>query len=82
MYILDVVLSDPLSENFTFLLIATFLYFALIILRYKSGARVWSLLSVGILIYLMTQFSHSIPMVITLIGISIYQLYDTFMGFR
>jgi len=80
MHIYDVVLTDPLSENFTFLLIAVILYVVLIIMRYKTGARVWSMLSVGILIYLMTQFSHSIPMVITLIGISIYQLYDTFMG--
>lgn len=80
MSILEVVLTDPLSENFTFVLVATILYLALIFLRYKTGVRIWNLFGVGVLIFLMTQFSHSIPMVITLIGITIYQLYDTFLG--
>jgi hypothetical protein len=80
MYIYETVLTDPLSENFTFMLVAILLYFGLIFLRYKTGARVWGLLATGILIYTVIEFSFSIPMIITLTGMIMYQLYDTFMG--
>lgn len=80
MYIFEVVLTDPLSENFTFLLIAVILYVVLIFLRYKTRQRVWSFFGVGILLYLAIQFTHSMPMLITFIGLIIYSLYDTFMG--
>jgi len=80
MYILETVLTDPLSENFTFMLLAILLYFALLFLRFKTGARVYGVLGVGILIYIIIEYSYSIPMVITLVGMIIYQLYDTLMG--
>jgi len=80
MYIYETVLTDPLSENFTFMLVAILLYFALLFLRYRTGAKIWNFLGVGILIYIMIEYSFSLPMIITLVGMIIYQLYDTFMG--
>ena len=80
MYIYETVLTDPLSNNFAFMFVAILLYFALLFLRYKTGARVWGVLGTGILIYTAIEFSFSLPMVITLTGMIIYSLYDTFMG--
>lgn len=61
----------------TFLLVAVILYITMIYLRYKTGARIYNLFAVGILLYLAIQFISALPMVITFTGLIIYQLYDT-----
>lgn len=56
------------------------LYAILIFLRYRSGARVYTVLAVGIIVFLATQYINHIPMVITFVGLIIYHLWDTFQG--
>jgi len=72
--------TGGLTNNSGFIFIAILLYFALLFLRYKTGARIWSLLSIGILIFLLINYSTFLPMIIVLVGVIIYQLYDTFKG--
>ncbi len=61
-------------------LIAILLYFSMIFLRYKTGARIYNMIGVAILIYLAITFIASIPMVIAFTGLILYSLYDTFLG--
>ncbi len=61
-------------------LIAILLYFSMIFLRYKTGARIYNMIGVAVLIYLAITFIASIPMVIAFTGLILYSLYDTFFG--
>lgn len=61
---------------------AVMFYAILIFLRFKTGARVYNLISIGVLLFLAFQYITYIPMVITFTGLIIYSLWDTFYGVR
>lgn len=61
-------------------LITVILYAIFWVLRFKTGNRIWNIFGVGMLIFLTISLSNYIPILITLIGLILYQLYDTFMG--
>lgn len=63
-----------------FLIPAVLLYAILMVLRFKTGARVYNLFGVGILVFLSIQYKESLPMVITFSGLVLYSLWDTFAG--
>lgn len=54
------------------------IYFILWFLRFKTGARIWEMLTIGILVYFMMQFSTSVPLLVTFIGMILYTAYDGF----
>jgi uncharacterized membrane protein len=60
--------------------VALGLYALLLFLRFKTGARIYNLIGIAILVYLAFQFIESIPMVIAFVGLILYSLYDTFIG--
>lgn len=59
---------------------AVMFYAILMFLRFKTGARVYNLISIGVLLFLAFQYIDYIPMVITFTGLIIYSLWDTFYG--
>ncbi len=61
-------------------LVAVILYAIFWIIRFKTGNRIWNIFGVGMLIFLTLSFSQYIPILITLIGLIIYQLYDALLG--
>lgn len=62
------------------LLPAVIFYAILMVLRFKTGARVYNLIAVGVLLFLAIQYVEHIPMVITFVGLIMYSLWDTFFG--
>lgn len=61
-------------------LVAVILYAIFWVIRFKTGNRIWNIFGVGMLIFLTLSFSQYIPILITLIGLIIYQLYDALLG--
>jgi hypothetical protein len=63
-----------------FLIFAIILGFGLMIYGHMSKIRIFNLLSVGVMIFLATQLSEFVPLLVVFIGLMIYELYYTFMG--
>lgn len=59
---------------------AVMLYAILMFLRFKTRARVYNLIAIGILLFLAIQYKDHIPMIITFTGLILYNVYDTFFG--
>ena len=64
------------------LLPAVAIWGILMYLRFKTGAKVYNLLSIGVMLYLAIQYSTSIPMILTFVGMIMYGLWDTFFEGR
>ena len=64
----------------TFYLFIGAFAFALMFFGLASGKRIYNLFSSGVFLFLAIQLSTYTAMLIVLIGLIIFQLYDTFFG--
>lgn len=64
----------------TFLFFIAFIWIALMVFGHVSKIRIFNLFSVLVCIFLATQLYQNVILLLLFIGISIYELYFTFLG--
>ena len=59
--------------------VVVFLFMFFTYMRYKTGMRIFNLVSVGLSIFIIMQYT-STAVIISMVGAMIWLLYDTFLG--